>query len=128
MNKIYLCVKRTFSLFGEVITVLKLIYAVSLKTHKLLEEIEKHQLATKAFWNMDELVRHTGISRSTLYKWHARGIIPGYKPMGKLLIFERAAVEAWLLVKAKSEADQIEQEAIDFINSKQKTVRWDDAA
>ena len=51
---------------------------------------------TKEVLTSDEAARYMGISMSYLYKLTMRGIIPHYKPMGKMCYFNRLELERWL--------------------------------
>jgi len=56
-----------------------------------------------------------GYSKSYLYKLTHSRRIPHYKPNGKKLYFKRTDLEAWLLRNRIKTADEIEQEAIDYV-------------
>ena len=51
---------------------------------------------TKEVLTSDEAARYMGVSKSYLYKLTMRGEVPHYKPMGKMVYFNRAELEAWL--------------------------------
>ena len=51
---------------------------------------------TKEVLTSDEAAKYMGISKSYLYKLTMRGVIPHYKPMGKMCYFNRAELEQWL--------------------------------
>lgn len=44
----------------------------------------------------DEAARYMGISKSYLYKLTMKQEIPHYKPMGKMVYFNRVELENWL--------------------------------
>ncbi|MDE6754805.1 MAG: helix-turn-helix domain-containing protein [Muribaculaceae bacterium] len=58
--------------------------------------IDKTLFCTKEVLTAEETARYMGISKSYLYKLTMRGEIPHYKPMGKMVYFNRAEVEEWL--------------------------------
>lgn len=51
---------------------------------------------TKEVLTSDEVARYMGISKSYLYKMTMRREIPHYKPMGKIVYFNRKELEQWL--------------------------------
>lgn len=67
-----------------------------------LARIESLLLANKKVLTLDEACDYTGMSRSYLYRLTSSGIIPHSKPSGKLVYFEREALERWLLQNKKN--------------------------
>lgn len=51
---------------------------------------------TKEVLTSDEAARYMGISKSYLYKLTMNRQIPHYKPMGKMVYFNRLELEQWL--------------------------------
>ena len=51
---------------------------------------------TKEVLTSDEAAAYMGISKSYLYKLTMRGAVPHYKPMGKMVFFNRGELEQWL--------------------------------
>lgn len=83
-----------------------------------LERIEKSVLLSKNVLTFDEAVLFTGLAKSYLYKLTASGKIPHYKPSGKLIYFDRAELEKWMLRNPVKTAEEIEQQAIDYCHTK----------
>jgi prophage regulatory protein len=83
-----------------------------------LANIEDLLLAQKRILNVVELSRFTGFSKSFIYKLTSAKKIPHGCPNGKLIVFDRLKVEEWLLRNPVSLADDIEQEAINYIARK----------
>lgn len=83
-----------------------------------LERIEKSVLLSKNVLTFDEAVLFTGLAKSYLYKLTASGKIPHYKPSGKLIYFDRAELEQWMLRNPVKTAEEIEQQAIDYCHTK----------
>lgn len=83
-----------------------------------LERIEKSVLLSKNVLTFDEAVMFTGLAKSYLYKLTASGKIPHYKPSGKLIYFDRAELEKWMLRNPVKTAEEIEQQAIDYCHTK----------
>lgn len=83
-----------------------------------LERIEKSVLLSKNVLTFDEAVMFTGLAKSYLYKLTASGKIPHYKPSGKLIYFDRAELEKWMLRNPVKTAEEIEQQAIDYCHAK----------
>jgi excisionase family DNA binding protein len=80
-----------------------------------LNRIEGGLLSQKSVLTFDEVVRFTSLSKSYLYKLTSLGKIPHYKPNGKQIYFERAQVEAWLMQNPIKTAQEIEQEAANYV-------------
>jgi len=73
--------------------------------------------------SFNETCSFLGYSKSYLYKLTHSRQIPHYKPNGKKLYFKRCDLEAWLLRNRVKTADEIEQEAIDYVAKKKGGVR-----
>ena len=70
----------------------------------------------------DETCDYTGISRSYLYKLTASGNIPHSKPNGKLIFFEKAKLNTWLLQNGRKSRTEIEAEALNYTFKNKR--RW----
>ena len=71
-------------------------------------KLENRLLNQKEVLTFDEASEYTGMSKSFLYKLTSAGKIPHYKPNGKMVYFDRSALESWLKqnpVKTKEEID-----------------------
>jgi len=73
--------------------------------------------------SFNETCSFLGYSKSYLYKLTHTRRIPHYKPNGKMLYFKRTDLEDWLLRNRVKTADEIEQEAIDYVVKKKGGVR-----
>ena len=73
--------------------------------------IDKTLFCTKEVLTAEETARYMGISKSYLYKLTMRGEIPHYKPMGKMVYFNRAEVEEWLQQNRCATATEISDRA-----------------
>lgn len=72
-----------------------------------LERIESAMASSKPVLTMSELSRYTGYSETHIYRMTSRREIPYYK-RGKMLFFNRAEIDGWLMadrVKTKKEID-----------------------
>lgn len=72
-----------------------LIIQVSQLKHRV-ENLENVLRNGKDVLTLEEASLYTGISRSTLYKLTSAHEIPYYKPHGKLILFERKELLAWV--------------------------------
>jgi excisionase family DNA binding protein len=77
--------------------------------------IESLLLANKRVLNVPELSQLTGLSKSWIYKLCQEKKIPHSRPNGKLIMFDRVAVQDWLLSNPVKPGDDIEAEAINYI-------------
>lgn len=83
-----------------------------------LDRLERLLIANKEVLTFEETCDYTGISRSYLYKLTASGSIPHSKPNGKLLFFEKAKINAWLLQNRTKSNIEIETEALNYTFNK----------
>ena len=86
------------------------------------QNIENMLLSQKNALTFDEGAIFTGISKSHLYKMTSAGIVPHYKPRGKMIYFNRAELESWLLQNRVATADEIEAQANTYIATGRKGV------
>lgn len=70
-----------------------------------------NEISTKRVLNFKEAVVYTGLSASYLYKLTAERKIPHSKPAGKMLFFDRAELEAWLMRNRVPTAAEINDQA-----------------
>ena len=74
-----------------------------------VSELEKMLFLTKDVLSFDEASIFLNLSKSYLYKLTSGNLIPHYKPLGKMLYFEKTELEAWLRqnpIKTKAQIDQ----------------------
>jgi len=96
--------------------------------NQILENLSKSESLyrsqpTKEILNFVEACTFLSYSKSYLYKLtHSRRILH-YKPNNKMLYFKRSDLEDWLLRNRVKTADEIEQEAIDYVAKKKGGVR-----
>ena len=75
---------------------------------------DKTIFCTKEVLTSDEAAKYMGISRSYLYKLTMKREIPHYKPMGKVVYFDRAELEEWLKRNKISTEEEIRMNAINY--------------
>ena len=85
-----------------------------------IEELEALVYATKNVLSFDEASKYLNLSKSYLYKLTSAQQIPHYKPQGKMIYFEKDALEAWLRQNPVKTQVQISQEASHYIMTHQK--------
>lgn len=85
-----------------------------------LSNIEKLLIGTKTVLTFDDLAAYTGLSKSYLYKLSASGLIPMYKPNGKVCFFNKAEVDLWLQRNKVKTSSEIEIEAATIVTLKKK--------
>lgn len=66
---------------------------------------------TKAMLTSDEAAAYLGITKSYLYKLTNRHEIPFYKPLGKVIYFDRTELEAWIRNARVATASEVRGEA-----------------
>jgi excisionase family DNA binding protein len=83
----------------------------------ILERLDRIELLLsfhKEVLTFEEACLYTGMSRSYLYKLTASGIIPHSKPNGKLIFFEKAKLNSWLLRNNRKAQFEIEDAALRY--------------
>jgi len=81
-------------------------------------------LSNKNVLNIDEAAAFTGMTVSYLYKLTSTQEIPHYKPRGKMLYFDRAEIEAWLLQRRVKTTEEINTSAANHITCAQGGAKW----
>ena len=76
-----------------------------------IEELENLIYLSKNVLSFEEASRFLNLSKSYLYKLTSAGVIPHYKPQGKMIYFEKTAMEEWLRQNPVKTQEQIAQEA-----------------
>lgn len=90
------------------------------KIEQRLINIENLLTANKTVLTFDEAVTFTGLAKSYLYKLSSTGRVPHSKPNGKLIYFDRAELEKWLLRNRVKPADEIEAAASTYVTLNKK--------
>jgi excisionase family DNA binding protein len=72
-------------------------------------------LSNKNVLNIDEAAAFTGMTVSYLYKLTSTQEIPHYKPRGKMLYFDRAELESWLLQRRIKTMEEINTSAVNHV-------------
>ena len=65
--------------------------------------------------NFNDLAAYTGLSKSYLYKLSSKGILPCYKPMGKVLFFDKEEIDLFLKQNKSTSAKEIESQASTYV-------------
>ena len=71
----------------------------------------KLSLNTKEVLTSDEAASYMGVSKSYLYKLTMGNKIPHYKPMGKMVYFNRQELEQWLQANRVATDEELSQQA-----------------
>lgn len=80
-----------------------------------IEELESLVYATKNVLNFEEACKFLSLSKSYLYKLTSAGLIPHYKPQGKMIYFEKDILEEWLRQNPIKTQAQIADEAQKYL-------------
>ena len=79
---------------------------------KVADQITANIISTtKEVLTSDEAAQYMGISKSYLYKLTMRQQIPHFKPMGKMVYFNRLELESWLQSNRVATDEEISQQA-----------------
>ena len=76
-----------------------------------IEELANLVYLNKNVLSFEEACKFTNLSKSYLYKLTSTQQIPHYKPHGKMIYFEKYALEAWRRQNPVKTQTQISQEA-----------------
>ena len=84
------------------------------------ELIEQLKNSTKEVLTSKEAAEYLGISISQIYRLTSRGIIPHYKPTGKICYFKRDELDEWATAERYRicTAQEAEQAAQDYCNKR----------
>jgi excisionase family DNA binding protein len=85
--------------------------------------VSRATLGTKAVLTFDEAALYTGLSKSDLYKKTSSRAIPHYKPRNKMIYFERAELDNWLLQNKVATIDEIETKAETYSATRKQTYK-----
>ena len=80
-----------------------------------IEELENLIYLSKNVLSFEEASRFLNLSKSYLYKLTSAGVIPHYKPQGKMIYFEKTALEEWLRQNPVKTQEQIALEAQKYL-------------
>ena len=86
--------------------------------------IESQGIYSKEVLNFNEACQYLELSQSHLYKLTSAGNVPHYKPNGKKLYFKRTELETWLLRNRSMSAEEVEQQAADYLIKKGRVKLW----
>lgn len=92
----------------------------NLSIEQRLTNIEAMLTATKTVLTFDEACNYTGFAKSFMYKMTSTGKVPCYKPQGKMIYFERAELEKWLLRNRITPASEIDEQASTYVTLNQR--------
>jgi len=82
-----------------------------------VSELEQMVFMAKNVFSFDEASKFLNLSKSYLYKLTSGGLIPHYKPQGKMLYFEKEQLEEWLRQSPIKTQAQIAREAQQYVMS-----------
>ena len=80
-----------------------------------IEELESLVYVSKNVLSFDEASKFLSLSKSYLYKLTSAGLIPHYKPQGKMIYFEKNILEEWLRQNPVKTQAQIASEAQKYL-------------
>ena len=80
-----------------------------------IKEVESLVSASKNVLSFDEASKFLSLSKSYLYKLTSAGLIPHYKPQGKMIYFEKNILEEWLRQNPVKTQAQIASEAQKYL-------------
>lgn len=85
------------------------------KIEELQRRLEFLMISQKNVLTLGETATYIGVSDSCLYKMTMSRTVPYYKPRGKMIYFDRAELEKWLLQNRITPADEIEAIASKYV-------------
>lgn len=87
------------------------------KIEERIEELETMVYQSKNVLTFNEASKFIGISKSYLYKLTSAGLIPHYKPSGKMIYFEKSALERWMRQNPVSTVALVDDMANNYLMS-----------
>lgn len=90
---------------------------------KRVAEIEETLFLHKQVFSFEEASKFLNLSKSYLYKLTSGGLIPHYKPQGKMLYFEKVELEEWLRRNPVRSQQEVKDMAATYVASPQKKGR-----
>jgi excisionase family DNA binding protein len=96
------------------------------KFENRISVLEKMLIGSKEVLNLDEVSSYTGLSKSYLYKLTSTGVIPHFKPIGKLVFFNRKEIDIFLQKNRVSSNDELEKKATHYVTLKKTTSTKDE--
>lgn len=84
------------------------------------QELAELKTNKKDILTFDETCEYLNVSSSFIYKLTSNHLIPCYQPNGKKLYFKRQELDEWLLRNRKSDNEEIEKTASNYIQSNSK--------
>ncbi|WP_150048680.1 helix-turn-helix domain-containing protein [Methylomonas rhizoryzae] len=88
-----------------------------------LDTLTAAVLSNKTVLTIEEAAAYTGLTVSTIYKLTSTQQIPHSKPRGKMLYFDRAELDTWLLQRRIKTVDEIASAAADHVAKIQGGVK-----
>lgn len=90
---------------------------------KRVAEIEENLFIHKNVLSFEEASKFLNLSKSYLYKLTSAGLIPHYKPQGKMLYFEKVELEEWLRQNPVRSKQEVKDMAVTYVASPHKKIR-----
>ncbi|PZF73638.1 helix-turn-helix domain-containing protein [Taibaiella soli] len=80
-----------------------------------LANIESLLSGVKTVLTLTEAAEYCRLSQSYMYKLTSAGLIPHYKPAGKMLYFKREELDAWMLRNEVKTSSSIDAQATNYV-------------
>ena len=93
------------------------------KLSSIEQRIIEQNLLQKEIINFAEACLYLDLSSSHLYKLTSANAVPCYCPQGKKLYFRRAELDLWLTSRRNATANEIEQQAANYISKRGRAKR-----
>lgn len=107
----------------NLLTVPKNLNMELLSIEKRLASIESMLQSQKNVLTFNEAANYMGVSHSCLYKMTMARSMPFSKPRGKMIYFDRAELEKWLLQNRITSADEIEAKATTYVTLQNRRAK-----
>ncbi len=83
---------------------------------KRLQDIKSCTLiGVKNMLTLDEVCMFMGMSKNYVYQLTSKGVLPFYKPNGRMLYFDKSEIEAWLKQNYHGTLQEAEQKAVAYM-------------
>ena len=68
------------------------------------------QQPIEPWFSVEEIAKHLGVSKETIYRWLERRIIPAHR-MGKLWKFKPSEVDQWIMAGGAGDEHEVRKES-----------------
>lgn len=84
-----------------------------------MDELKVLLVSQKTVLTVDDLATYTGLAKQSIYKLTSKHLLPFSCPQGKVIYFEKAKIDKWLLKNPIAPIDQVDRFTINHVMNNQ---------